>query len=246
MRVHAYDVDFQRQVRAGDSFVVFYDKPAKAKSSRKRNGAVLFSSLTLKGKTRGYYRFTTPDDGITDYYDAQGRSATKFLMRTPVSGARITSGFGLRHHPILKRTRMHNGVDFAAPYGTPVKAAGHGIIENVRYVGSYGKYVRIRHANGYKTAYAHLSRHASGLKEGMRIQQDQVIGYVGSTGRSTGSHLHYEIIVNNRRVNPMKLRMPTGRRLTASMRRAFMTEKKRIDLLMNAAPVSTQIASAKN
>jgi len=244
MRVHAYDVDFQRQVRAGDSFEVFYDMPANGKFIRKRHGAVLYSALTLNDKTRGYYRFTTPDDGITDYYDAQGRSATKFLMRTPVNGGRITSSFGLRRHPILKTTKMHTGVDFAAPFGTPVKAAGHGIIEKVRYVGSYGKYVRIRHANGYKTAYAHLSRHAAGLKEGMKIQQDQVIGYVGSTGRSTGSHLHYEIIVNERHVNPMKLRMPTGRRLIASVRRAFMNEKKRIDQLMSAAPVSTQIASA--
>ncbi len=146
MRVHAYDVDFQRQVRAGDSFEVFYDLPANGKFTRRNHGSILYSSLTLNDKTRGYYRFTTPDDGITDYYDAQGRSATKFLMRTPVNGARITSGFGLRRHPIMKTTKMHTGVDFAAPYGTPVKAAGHGIIEKVRYVGSYGKYVRIRHA----------------------------------------------------------------------------------------------------
>lgn len=245
MRVHAYDVDFQRQVRPGDSFEVFYGLPNRSEGRRKRN-TVLFSSLTLNKATRGYYRFTTPDDGITDYYDAKGRSATKFLMRTPVTSARITSGFGMRRHPILGYGKMHTGVDFAAPHGTPVKAAGHGVIEKIGRFGAYGKYIRIRHANGYKTAYAHMSRYASGLKENMKIQQDQVIGYIGSTGRSTGSHLHYEIIVNNRHVNPMKLRMPTGRRLVGKVRQAFMKEKQRIDQLMKAAPVSTQVASARN
>jgi murein DD-endopeptidase MepM/ murein hydrolase activator NlpD len=248
MRVHAYDVDFQRQVRPGDSFDVFYHVPngGLRRGRRGRRGVVLYSALTLQNKTRGYYRYTTPDDGITDYYDASGRSATKFLMRTPVIGARITSGFGLRRHPILKVTKMHTGVDFAAPRGTPVKAAGHGIIEKIGRFGAYGKYIRIRHANGYKTAYAHMHRYRSGLREGMKIQQDEVIGYIGSTGRSTANHLHYEIIVNDRHVNPMKLRMPTGRRLRGTTLAAFKKEIRRIDQLMRAAPVSTRLASARN
>ena len=244
MRVHAYDVDFQRQIRPGDSFEVFYGVPEGAK--KKSRDVVMYSALTLQGETKGYYRFTTPDDGITDYYDISGKAATKFLTRTPINGARISSGFGWRRHPILGYTKMHTGMDFAAPYGTPIKAAGNGVIEKIGRVGAYGKYIRIRHANGYKTAYAHMSRFAKGLRKGSRVRQNQVIGYVGSTGRSTGPHLHYEVLVNNKAVNPQKLQLPTGRQLNGDMLALFNREKQRIKSLMAGAPMQTQVAQAEN
>ena len=244
MRVHAYDVDFQRQIRPGDSFEVFYGKPENAK--KKARDVVLFSALTLSGKTKGYYRFTTPDDGITDYYDITGKAATKFLTRTPVNGARISSRFGMRRHPILGYTKMHTGVDFSAPFGTPIKAAGNGTIVKIGRVGAYGKYIRIKHANGYETAYAHMSRFAKGLKTGSRVRQNQVIGYVGSTGRSTGPHLHFEVLVNKRQVNPQKLKLPTGRQLDGDMLALFNKEKQRIKLLLAGAPMQTQVAQAEN
>ncbi len=244
MRVHAYDVDFQRQIRPGDSFEVFYGEPEGAK--KKSRDVVLFSALTLSGETKGYYRFTTPDDGITDYYDITGKAATKFLTRTPVNGARISSRFGMRRHPILGYTKMHTGMDFSAPFGTPIKAAGNGVIEEIGRVGAYGKYIRIRHANGYKTAYAHMSRFAKGLKKGSKVRQNQVIGYVGSTGRSAGPHLHYEVLVNNKQVNPQKLKLPTGRKLEGDMLALFKKEKQRIKSLLAGAPMQTQVAQADN
>ena len=244
MRVHGYDVDFQRQIRPGDSFEVFYGAPDGAKASKRQ--VVLYSALTVGGNTKGYYRFTTPDDGITDYYDETGKSATKFLMRTPINGVRISSRFGLRRHPILGYTKMHSGIDFAAPYGTPIKAAGDGTIQKIGRVGAYGKYIRIRHANGYATAYAHMSRFSKGLKKGSRVRQNQVIGYVGSTGRSTGAHLHYEVLVNGKQVDPMKLRTPTGRQLDGDILTAFNEQKTRVQSLLAGAPVQTQVAQAEN
>ena len=244
MRVHAYDVDFQRQIRPGDSFEVFYGAPDGSQDPKSRN-VVMYSALTLSGDTKGYFRFTTPDDGITDYYDDNGKAATKFLTRTPINGARISSGFGWRRHPILGYTKMHTGVDFAAPFGTPIKAAGNGVIEKIGRVGAYGKYIRVRHANGYKTAYAHMSRFAKNLKVGSRVRQNQVIGYVGSTGRSTGAHLHYEVLVNNKAVNPLKLQLPTGRQLDGKMLALFKQEKARIRSLMAGAPMQTQVAQAE-
>ncbi|MGI9413458.1 MAG: M23 family metallopeptidase [Hyphomicrobiales bacterium] len=245
MRVHGYDVDFQRQIRPGDSFEVFYGAPDTRAASSTRD-VVLFSALTVSGQTKGYFRFTTPDDGITDYYDETGKSATKFLMRTPINGARISSRYGMRRHPILGYTKMHSGIDFAAPYGTPIKAAGDGVIKKIGRVGAYGKYIRIRHANGYETAYAHMSRFSKGLVAGSRVRQNQVIGYVGSTGRSTGAHLHYEVLVKGKQVDPMKLRMPTGRQLDGDILNAFNKEKGRVRTLMAGAPVQTQVARAEN
>ena len=244
MRVHGYDVDFQRQIRPGDSFEVFYGAPDASKAAKR--DVVLYSALTVSGNTKGYYRFTTPDDGITDYYDETGRSATKFLMRTPINGVRISSRYGLRRHPILGYTKMHSGIDFAAPYGTPIKAAGDGVIGKIGRVGAYGKYIRIRHANGYETAYAHMSRFSKGLKNGSRVRQNQVIGYVGSTGRSTGAHLHYEVLVKGKQVDPMKLRMPTGRQLEGEILNAFNKQKIRVKSLLAGAPVQTQVARAEN
>ncbi len=245
MRVHAFDVDFQREVREGDKFEVFYGEPlSKTKAGGKKRDVLLFSALTLRGKTKGYFRFTTPDDGITGFYDENGRSATTLLMRTPVTGARISSTFGMRKHPILGYSRLHAGVDFAAPRGTPIKAAGNGKIERAGRNGSYGIYMRIKHANGYKTAYAHMRRLAKGMKPGKRVRQGQVIGYVGSTGRSTGPHLHYEVHRNGKKTNPMKVKVANGRKLTGKMLKQFQRRKNIIQAMMRGAPTSTRVASA--
>ncbi len=244
MRIHGYDVDFQREIRPGDSFEVFYGAPDLDSDEAEGRDVVLYSALTLSETEHGYFRFTTPDDGITDYFDINGRSATKFLMRTPINGARVSSGYGMRRHPILGYNKMHTGMDFAATYGTPIKAAGDGIIEVIGRVGAYGKYIRIRHSNGYQTAYAHMSRFASGLEDGSRIRQGQVIGYVGSTGRSTGAHLHYEVLVNGDHVDPQALDMPTGRQLDGDILVQFTEERDRILTLLAQAPSPTQVAQA--
>ncbi len=239
MRVHSFEVDFQREIKEGDSFDLFFGEPLDGKSKRK---VLLYSALSLNDTLHGYYRFTTPDDGTTDYYDENGKSVRKALMRTPISGARITSGFGLRKHPILGYNKMHAGVDFAAARGTPIKAAGDGVIEIAGRVGSYGNYVRIRHPNSYKTAYAHMQRVARGITPGTKVRQGQVIGYVGTTGRSTGPHLHYEVLVDDKRVNPLKIQLADGRKLKGEMLAKFKAHKARIDAMMQAAPVATQVA----
>ena len=199
LRVHSYDVDFKQKVKAGDTFEMFFDG-----GSDDEVGELLYTSMTIDGKQRKFYRFRTPDD-VVDYYDEQGNSAKKFLMRNPVKGGRFTSGFGERRHPLLKIMRMHTGVDWAAPAGTPILAAGDGTVEQVGGKGGYGNYVRIRHANGYSTAYGHMSRYADGVAPGVAVKQGQVIGYVGSTGMSTGPHCHFEVLVNNNFVNPMTI-----------------------------------------
>jgi len=190
--------------------------------------------LAPRGREKAYYRFESRD-GEIGYYDAQGHSAKRFLMKTPVKGARISSGFGRRFHPILGYTRMHKGVDFAARRGTPVMAAGNGVIERASRYGSYGNYIRIRHANGFKTAYAHLSRYRHGSRKGRRVTQGQIIAYVGATGRATGPHLHYELLKHNHQVNPMTIKVPTGRKLGPAELKRFAQEKARIDQLVESA-----------
>ncbi|MCP5080364.1 MAG: M23 family metallopeptidase [Alphaproteobacteria bacterium] len=242
MRVHSYDVDFQRQIRSGDSFEAYFGKPIAGKKTRR--SVLLYSHLDLKGrKSKGYYRFTTPDDGLTGYYDLKGRSATKSLMRTPISGARVTSRYGMRRHPILGYSKMHAGIDFGATYGTPIKAAGSGVVEVARRVGAYGKYVRLKHNNGYKTAYAHMSRYARGIKSGAKVRQGQVIGYVGSTGRSTGPHLHYEVLRGERRINPLRVRIAGGRKLKGKMLEKFKRMVARVDSMRAKAPTTTRVAA---
>ncbi len=242
MRVHSYDVDFQRQIRRGDSFEAYFGDPISGKKVKRP--VLLFSKLTLKGRnSTGYYRFTTADDGITGYYDTKGRSAAKSLMRTPISGARITSRYGMRRHPILGYSKMHTGIDFGATYGTPIKAAGSGVVEVARRVGAYGKYIRLKHSNGYKTAYAHMSRYARGIKAGRKVRQGQVIGYVGSTGRATGPHLHYEILRGDRRINPLRVRTAGGRRLKGKLLVQFKRTVARVDALRAKAPTSTRLAA---
>jgi murein DD-endopeptidase MepM/ murein hydrolase activator NlpD len=232
IRIYSYDVDFQRKAQAGDSFEVFYAGDDATTPGADKN-EVLYASLTVGGETKKYYRFQTPDDGVVDYYDESGKSAKKFLVRKPVANAIMRSGFGLRRHPILGYTKMHTGVDWATAYGTPIFAAGNGVVERAEWEGGYGKYIRIKHNNGYETAYGHMSAFAKGIVPGKRVHQGQVIGFVGSTGQSTGAHVHYEILVNGRFVDPMRVRLPRGRSLEGRMMAAFDKERHRIDALMN-------------
>ena len=212
-QVFAYDVDFQRELYPGDQFELVYDVMVDERGEEIRRGDVLYAALKGGAVDKAFYRFTTGDDNVTDYFQYNGESATRFLMKTPINGARLSSSFGRRRHPISGYTRMHKGTDFAAPTGTPIYAAGHGTVERASRNGGYGNYVRIRHANGYQTAYAHLSRYGPGIRSGKRVRQGDVIGYVGSTGASTGPHLHYEVHINGRAVNAMTLKLPTGRKL---------------------------------
>lgn len=212
VRVFSFDVDFQRDVQPGDRFEVLYDRYDDEFGEPVRNGEIRYAAMTLSGKTLSFYRFT-PSSGITDYFGPDGRSVRKTLMRTPIDGARLSSGFGKRRHPILGYNKMHKGVDFAAPEGTPIMAAGDGVVEMAERNGAYGNYVRIRHNSEIKTAYAHNSRFARGVRAGSRVKQGQIVAYVGSTGRSTGPHLHYEVLLNGRQVNPMSVKLPAGEQL---------------------------------
>ena len=235
IRIYSYDVDFQRRVQPGDSFEVLYAGEEETPVADIHND-VLFAALTVGGETKKFYRFQSPDDGLVDYYDDSGKSAKKFLVRKPVIAGIMRSGFGLRRHPILGYTKMHTGVDWAAPTGTPVYASGSGTVEKVGWESGYGKYVRIRHTNGYETAYGHLSAYARNVDEGKRVRQGQVIAFVGSTGLSTGSHLHYEILVNGRFVDPMRIKLPRGRVLDGSMLANFERERERLDGIMARKP----------
>jgi murein DD-endopeptidase MepM/ murein hydrolase activator NlpD len=237
LRVHSYDVDFKKRVKAGDNFELFFDGSHKEGEV----GELLYTSVTIDGEVHKFYRFRTPDD-VVDYYDEQGNSAKKFLMRNPVKGGRYTSGFGNRRHPIAKRVRMHTGVDWAAPAGTPIVAAGDGTVERVGRHGGYGNYVRIRHANGFSTAYGHMRRFADGVEPGVTVKQGQIIGYVGSTGFSTGPHLHFEVMVNSDFVNPMTIQVPRGLQLTGRQLAEFKRERRRIEMLMQMDPVTTRVA----
>lgn len=243
-RIFAYDVDFQREIHPGDRFEIVYESRVDERGNVIGTGDVLYAALDGKVLERAFYRFTPDDDGVTDYFDRAGESATKFLMKTPINGARLSSHFGTRRHPISGYTRMHKGTDFAAPTGTPVYAAGHGIIERASRWGGYGHYVRIRHANGYKTAYAHLSRYGAGIRSGVRVRQGQVIGYVGSTGASTGPHLHYEVMIRDKHVNAMTLNFPTGRKLadTPEAMEAFDRRRREIDAMRHALGAEIEIA----
>jgi murein DD-endopeptidase MepM/ murein hydrolase activator NlpD len=240
MRIYAFDVDFQRQVRTGDQFEVFYGNPTTGTSTKRK--VLHYASLEFAGGQKTYYRFTTPDDGHTDYYDETGRSATKGLLRTPVSGARLTSGFGMRKHPLLGYSKMHAGVDFGVPQGTPIKAAGSGLVEEAGRGGAYGIMVKIKHEGGYRTLYAHMSRLAEGMRPGIKVNQGQIIGYVGSTGRSTGPHLHYEVRDKERPVNPMKVRVAGGRQLEGKILETFRKHQSKIVAMMKEAPLATQLA----
>ena len=235
IRIYSFDVDFQRKAQPGDSFEVLYSGEEDAPAADSSND-VLFASLTVGGEPKKFYRFQTPDDGIVDYYDESGKSAKKFLVRKPVAEGIMRSPFGIRRHPILGYTKMHTGVDWAAPTGTPIYAAGNGIVEKAGWESGYGKFVLLRHNNGYETAYGHMSAYAKGVEEGVHVRQGQVIGFVGSTGLSTGSHVHYEIRVNGRFVDPMRIKLPRGRELQGPILNAFEQERERLDSIIARKP----------
>ncbi len=241
IRVFSFDVDFQRSVTMGDALEVFYAETGEEEGVD--SPQLLYAGITLRGETQHFYRFRAPDDGQVDYYDATGRSAKKFLMRKPLSGGTFRSGFGNRRHPILGYSRMHTGVDWSARTGTPIMASGGGTVIDAQWKSGYGNHVRIRHSNGYESTYSHMSGFGDGVQPGTRVRQGQVIGYVGSTGLSTGPHLHYEVLVNGRHVDPMRIRLPRGRVLEDRVLAAFEKERARIDGLMNRAPASTRVAS---
>ena len=220
VRVMGFSVDFQREIRSGDAFELLYEQQVDQISGKKIATKLHYAGLMLSGSRLGFYRFDH-DGSRVGWYDQNGNSAARTLIRTPISGGRLSSSYGMRKHPISGYNRMHKGVDFAAPTGTPIIAAGSGVITKAGWNGSYGRYIRIRHNSTYDTAYAHMSRLARGITPGRRVEQGQVIGYVGSSGRSTGPHLHYEILVNNRMVNPLTVSLPTGEKIPAEMLEDF-------------------------
>lgn len=243
IRMFSYSVDFQREIHPGDSFEVFFDRKFDTSGEAVKEGDISYASLTILGKEHKLWRYKMAD-GNWDYFDEKGRSMKKFLMKTPIDGARISSSFGRRKHPVLGYTKMHSGVDFAAPRGTPIYAAGNGTVDYAARMGSYGNFVRIKHANGYQTAYAHMNGFARGIKKGTRVRQGQVIGYVGTTGRSTGPHLHYEIVVHGKKVNPLGIKVPTGTQLAGKELKSYKTARSNIMAEMAQTPELTRVAQA--
>ena len=240
LRIHAYETDFRRRVLQGDQIEWFFDLQPQS-SGPPKLGALLYTAITAGGERQRFWRYRTRD-GIVDYYDENGENSKKFLMRKPVRGSavRLTSGFGFRRHPVLRQRRMHTGIDYAGPRGTPILAAGKGVVDEARRRGTYGNYVRIKHANGYMTAYAHLHRFGKGITKGVKVRQGQIIGYIGNTGLSSGPHLHYEVLVNQRFVNPLKIKVPQARRLVGTELAEFKRKREQVDDLMARPPVETQ------
>jgi murein DD-endopeptidase MepM/ murein hydrolase activator NlpD len=244
VKLLASDVDFQSRLKPSDRIEVFFSQP-NGNDEMSDDSELLYVSATFGGNTRNLYRFQM-EDGAFDYFDEDGRSARQFLLRNPLPNGKFRSGFGARKHPILGYTKMHTGVDWAAPTGSPIIAAGNGVVEKAGWAGGYGKQTIIRHANGYETSYNHQSRIGNGIKPGARVRQGQVIGYVGTTGLSTGAHLHYELIVNDRKVDPMRVRLPVGKVLKGEQLEAFKHERSRIDELLREEDTDPlKVASAK-
>lgn len=241
IRVLSYDVDFQRDIQPGDTFEVLFEGWYDTKGKLVKSGDILYAGLDLSGAEITLYRFED-GSGASDFFNGKGESAKKALLKTPVDGAKITSGFGMRHHPILGFSKMHKGIDFGVPPGTPIMAAGDGSVEMAGPNGAYGNYVRIRHGNGFATAYAHMQRIAQGVHTGRRVMQGQIIGFVGSTGRSTGPHLHYEVMQGNNQVNPLSIKVPTGIKLAGRDMDRYQAHKRATDLLMAQIPSGAHIA----
>ena len=229
-RIFGFEIDFQRDIQKNDEFQIFYERFEDDEGENFKNGNILFAYLKNSGREIKLYRYKDSKNNI-GYFTPDGKSIEKALMKTPINGARLSSGFGFRKHPILGYNKLHQGTDFAARRGTPVMASGSGTIERASWFGAYGKYVRIRHNSTYKTAYAHLSKFGRNIKAGRKVRQGQIIGYVGSTGRSTGPHLHYEVLVNNKRINSQRLKLPSGKKLSKNEMENFNLEKQRIDQL---------------
>ncbi|HVJ41415.1 MAG TPA: peptidoglycan DD-metalloendopeptidase family protein [Dongiaceae bacterium] len=227
IKTFSYDVDFQRDIHDGDSFEVYYERYENQDGAFAKAGHMLYAALTLGGKKVPMYYFEHDGDG--EYYGPNGESVRKSLLRTPIDGAKITSGFGMRLHPLLGYTRLHKGVDFGAPSGTPIYAAGNGTIVDMGFRSDYGNYIRVRHNDTYSTAYAHSSRFAAGLHKGDRVKQGEVIAYVGATGEATGPHLHYEVLINNQQVNPATVKVAGGDKLTGKDLAAFKAQVTKIN-----------------
>ncbi|WP_291321763.1 M23 family metallopeptidase [Desulfonatronospira sp.] len=230
IRAYSFDVDFQRDIRPGDSFEVLFQEKLDQDGNFVRGGSVLYATLNTRGRELPIYRYET-SDGEVDFFNPDGESVRKTLMVTPIDGARLTSGYGMRRHPILGYSRMHPGLDFAAPTGTPIMAAGDGVVEYAGRKGNYGNYIRLRHPNEYHTVYAHLSRFGSGIRRGARVTQGQTIGYVGSTGMSTGPHLHYEVHHRGSHVNPATVDTPPGRILEGEELQLFKAAREDLEAL---------------
>jgi len=232
------DMDFQRPVSGGDALDIFYTEEEDGDARE-----ILYVALTAAGETRRYYRFTNPDEATVDYFDENGRSAKKFLMRKPIVEGQLRSGFGMRRHPVLRYSKMHTGIDYSNRIGTPILAAGNGTVISAAWDAGYGRRVEIQHANGYVTTYSHMSRFARNIQAGSRVRQGTIIGFLGNTGLSTGPHLHYEVIVNDRYVDPLRIRIPRGRELDGRILAEFRRERDRIDGLRQKAPTATRAAA---
>ncbi len=228
-RIYGFQVDFQRDIRKKDKFQIMYETFLNEKNEIVETGEILFANLKLSGQDNSLYYFDYK--GSEGHYDKNGKSVKKALMKTPINGARLSSPFGMRKHPIDGFNKMHRGTDFAAPMGTPIMASGDGIIKKAGWCGGGGNCVKIKHNSTYQTIYAHMSKFARGIKPGVRVKQGQTIGYVGSTGKSTGPHLHYEVIVNGKKVNSQKLKLPSGKVLKGDERKLFETKKIKLDVL---------------
>ncbi len=229
-RLYGFQVDFQRDIWKGDTFQIIYEQFENEDGSLIESGDIIFSNLNTQGADLNLYKFELEKKEI-DYFDENGKSMRKTLMKTPINGARLSSSFGKRKHPILGFTKMHTGTDFAAPTGTPIMASGDGVVTRAQWCGGGGNCVKIKHNSVYQTVYAHMSKFGRGIKKGVRVKQGQIIGYVGSTGLSTGPHLHYEVIENGRKINSQKLKLPSGKTLKGKLRNKFEVNKIKIDVL---------------
>ena len=227
-RIFGFEVDFQRDIRKGDWFEILYEKFEDDNNKVRDTGKIIYASMFVNGEEINLYNFEYNDD--EEYYDIKGKSITKSLMKTPINGARLSSSFGMRKHPILGYNKMHRGTDFAAPSGTPIMASGSGTVTRARWCGGGGNCVKIKHNSTYETIYAHMKAFAKGIREGKKVKQGQIIGYVGSTGLSTGPHLHYEVLVNGKKVNSQKLKLPSGKILKGEERKQFELDRIKIDL----------------
>ena len=228
-RIYGFQVDFQRDIRKEDKFQIMYEIFLNKNNEIVETGEILYANLKLSGQDNSLYYFD--NEGNEGHYDENGKSVKKALMKTPINGARLSSPFGMRKHPIDGFNKMHKGTDFAAPMGTPIMASGNGVVKKAGWCGGGGNCVKIRHNSTYQTIYAHMSKFARGIKSGVRVKQGQVIGYVGSTGKSTGPHLHYEVIVNGKKINSQKLKLPSGKILKGKERKLFETNKIKLDVL---------------
>ena len=228
VRVMGFSVDFQREIRTGDHFELLYETDRDSIDGNRIGGRLHYAGLVLSDRSLGFFHYDEADD-VVGWYDEEGNSAARTLIRTPITGARLSSSFGQRKHPVSGFNAMHKGVDFAAPLGTPIIAAGSGVIRESGWKGSFGRYIRIKHNATYDTAYAHMKSIAPQIRVGTYVRQGEVIGFVGSTGRSTGAHLHYEILFNNRQVNPMTVRLPTGKRIDSQHLEAFKKIVTKVD-----------------